>query len=499
MKYPNVIFYRYDKYADIDAFINQNISKFNCNINITNDCKYLNNLYDPNFQILVTFGTVDNEYNHEIFINFDNKFSKKWIHVKNIDNIDQFNYSVNYCFIHNVIKDRTLNRPVFSIFTTCYNSYEKINRAMNSILKQTFIDWEWIILDDSPSDEHFVYLKNNLSDKRIRLYKRSTNSGNIGNVKNEAIMLCRGSLILEMDHDDEILPDVLMDANRAFVENPEVGFVYMDFTNIQEDGTNYSYEKDVSNPRVGKGYADYYIQKINGKWNYVFCTPNINNITMKSLPSLPNHPRIWRKDLLFKIGNFSEHLPICDDLEVLLRTIINTKIIKIHKLGYIQYMNSGNNNFSLIRNSEINRIGPQFISPIFFNLFDVNNKMKQLDAFEDPIYDKLFVKLWKKNSNYTHKFCNKVVQYDYDKQFCILGFDALIHNIDNIKNLYSNIRHDFIVLDNTLSMIQLTTKLDDLSFSRMKCHTLNDVSYKEFTKYFLMVYKSCNDYEIIEM
>jgi glycosyltransferase involved in cell wall biosynthesis len=95
--------------------------------------------------------------------------------------------------------------PEFSLFTTCYNSYDKIIRAYNSIKTQTLLDWEWVILDDSPNDEHFPFLKKALShDKRIRLYKRSENNGNIGNVKNEAVSLCRGNYLLEMDHDDEI-------------------------------------------------------------------------------------------------------------------------------------------------------------------------------------------------------------------------------------------------------------------------------------------------------
>ena len=50
-------------------------------------------------------------------------------------------------------------------------------------------------------------------------------------------------------------------------------------------------------------------------------------------------------------------------------------------------MNANNNNFSLIRNSEINRIGPQFISPMFFDRYKVNDKMKELDSFEKEQYE----------------------------------------------------------------------------------------------------------------
>ena len=103
---------------------------------------------------------------------------------------------------------------------------------------------------------------------------------------------------------------------------------------------------------ICKGYGGYYMQKYNNRWVYVYITPNINNITLSHLVCLPNHPRIWRRDTMYKLENYSEFLPICDDYEILLRTALNTKIVKIHKLGYVQFMNDGRSNFSLIRNGE---------------------------------------------------------------------------------------------------------------------------------------------------
>ena len=77
-------------------------------------------------------------------------------------------------------------------------------------------------------------------DKRVRLYKRSENSGNIGNVKNEAVSLCRGKYVLELDHDDEILPDLLQDASKVFDDNDDIGFIYADFSNVYENWENYN-------------------------------------------------------------------------------------------------------------------------------------------------------------------------------------------------------------------------------------------------------------------
>ena len=51
-------------------------------------------------------------------------------------------------------------KPKFSIFTPTFNTGEKILRTYESIRNQTFIDWEWVILDDSPNNETWNLLTN---------------------------------------------------------------------------------------------------------------------------------------------------------------------------------------------------------------------------------------------------------------------------------------------------------------------------------------------------
>ena len=207
-KYPYVILFRYDKYSEIDSFIESNRDDLMCTIHITSSIDDLNKLFNPNYHLLVTYGDTYDEYHNEIAHRLPQRFYGRWFHKTDITDINEFNHNVNYCYTTNIINIREKTRPVFSIFTTCFKSYDYIDTAYESIKKQSLIDWEWVIMDDTPEDEHFVFLKNKLSsDNRVRLYKRDKNSGSIGNVKNEVISLCRGKYILEMDHDDEILCD----------------------------------------------------------------------------------------------------------------------------------------------------------------------------------------------------------------------------------------------------------------------------------------------------
>ena len=493
-KYPYVIFFRFDKYNEIDKFLHSNKDKLNASIYFVNHFKDLNYLFNPSYQILVTYGPSDQEYAGLVNTVIADRMRTRWIHLKEITSVDAFNYSVNYCFIHNCLSARIDVRPVFSLFTSTYNSYEKIVRCYNSLKNQRLLDWEWVIVEDSPDDKHFTFLRDLVgNDQRVRMYRRTENSGNIGNVKNEAVSLTRGKYVLELDHDDEIVSTCLSDSATYFDANPDVGFIYMDFINIYEDGTNFWYSDFICG-----GYAGYYSQKYNGKWVYVYSTPNVNNVTLSHLTLCPNHPRIWRKDVLMESGNYCEFLPICDDFEILIRTALNTKMAKIHKLGYIQYMNKSNNNFSLIRNSEINRIGPEFISRIFFENLQIHDKMKLIDAHEDPKYMYHHSQIWKRPEPYENKHCNNIVNVDYTKQFCFIGLDSLIKHIDEVYEWRKNPKNDFIVLDNKCSHQYLWWKLDYYGLDQFKGYSLPDNTDKELENYFMMLYKSTDDYEIFQ-
>jgi len=263
----------------------------------------------------------------------------------------------------------------------------------------------------------------------------------------------------------------------------------MDFINIYEDGRNFSYGDFIC-----KGYGGYYCQKYKDKWVNVYITPNINNITLSHLVCCPNHPRIWRKSVLLRLENYSEFLPICDDYEILLKTALNTKIVKIHKLGYIQYMNDGNSNFSLIRNGEINRIGPYHIFPQFYEMYNVNDKMKQLDAYEDENFIFNLSQIWKRE-NYIHKYCNNVINLDYVKQYCLIGEETLEMSI--LRELYKDKANSFIILSNTLEIEKLQELLDSKGYGNMRCYSLLDCNREELERYFMLLCKCCDNYEII--
>jgi glycosyltransferase involved in cell wall biosynthesis len=449
--YPNILVYSKDFYS----FFTEHRDEFTFTLRIVS-LDEISLLFQCNYALLVTFG--------DCFIDLPDRLIKRWVQVPSLD-VDVINSHVLDAYMKLILAPQ---RPIFSIFTTCFHSYDKIKRAYQSVLSQTMQEWEWVVLDDS-IDDHFGFLKGVLTDPRVRLFKRE-HHGFIGNVKQEAVSLCRGDYVLELDHDDEIIPSLLSDAVKVF-EDTEVGFVYTDYCNLYENGDNFHYGDYFS-----LGYGGYYRQFYKGKWVFVAMSPNINSATLSHIVSIPNHARMWRRKLLLDIGNYNEYLPICDDYELLLRTAVHTKMVRIPKLGYIQYMNNKANNFSLIRNSEINRLR-QHLTPLLYEELHIPDIMEQKGALDTS---DLSVPIWKKE----YRYCNGIVQL-YETQYCILGLAAFHQHYAAIKRLYLP-QNDFILLENkheTIGKVLERFKMTRIKFYFMEC--TND----ELLAYF-DVYKS---------
>lgn len=99
--------------------------------------------------------------------------------------------------------------PVISVLMPAYNSSSTITRAVDSILTQTFTDFELIILDDYSTDQTAAIVRDYIKqDKRIRLVQNSTNQG-IATNRNLAVAESRGKYIAFIDSDDYVDPKYL--------------------------------------------------------------------------------------------------------------------------------------------------------------------------------------------------------------------------------------------------------------------------------------------------
>jgi len=97
--------------------------------------------------------------------------------------------------------------------------------------------------------------------------------------------------------------------------------------------------------------------------------------------------------------------------------------------------------------------------------------------------------IWKRKE-YTPKYCNTLVNLDYTRQYCIMSVKALWENVDRIRELHSNPKNDFLVLDNSGNLDDLCRVLDGLGFGSMKCYIMDDCDYDDLLRYFNFLYKS---------
>ena len=75
--------------------------------------------------------------------------------------------------------------------------------------------------------------------------------------------------------------------------------------------------------------------------------------SIRHLVAAPNHLRAWRRDLYFQVGGHNREIHVADDFELMIRTFLETRMVQIPRLGYVQYQDGGNT--QRVRNKDIQR------------------------------------------------------------------------------------------------------------------------------------------------
>lgn len=123
--------------------------------------------------------------------------------------------------------DAQSNPPAVSVLMPVRNCGSYIEEAVDCILRQTFADFEFLIVDDASTDDTWDRLKQ-FSDPRIRLSRNETNKGLAQNL-NDLLETARGEFIARMDGDDTCDLERLELQVRFLEEHPEVGVVSSSF------------------------------------------------------------------------------------------------------------------------------------------------------------------------------------------------------------------------------------------------------------------------------
>lgn len=115
---------------------------------------------------------------------------------------------------------------VVSIITPSFNRADIIHETAESIFKQTYPHWEWMIVDDGSTDNSWEVLEALArQDSRVKIHKREREPKGACACRNIAIEKSTGEYLIFLDSDDLLAPFCLGQRVKAISEAPEAGFV----------------------------------------------------------------------------------------------------------------------------------------------------------------------------------------------------------------------------------------------------------------------------------
>ena len=297
--------------------------------------------------VIITFGVVQ-AFSRLMVARFEVR--RRWLHFADTSDLAAVGHSAFMCYLA-VCVDNREEEPLVSVFTPTYRTGDRFLRPLVAMKEQTYTNWEWVIWDDSDDDGQTAAMVKAHADldHRIRLIRPERHSGIIGEVKYNACALSRGEILVELDHDDALTPDALANVVAASKQHPDAGFYYTDYAEVDPHLNPLRYPDG-----WGYGLGGYRKEIYRGRELLVALTPGISPKTIRHLVAAPNHLRAWRRDVYFRIGGHNREIHVADDFELMIRTFLETRMVHIPRLGYVQYQDGGSNT-QRVRNKDIQR------------------------------------------------------------------------------------------------------------------------------------------------
>ena len=203
--------------------------------------------------------------------------------------------------------------PKVSVIMNCFNSSEHLSEAIDSVLSQTYSDWEIVFWDNASTDKSgeialsYCQRPEATCCDKIRYFRAETNTP-LGKARNLALTQARGELFAFLDCDDIWHPDKLACQVPLF-NDPEVGLACTNTEFFSEAGTlSFLFEK--TRPARGRVFREL----VQNQW-ISMSSAMISRQALKSLDR-PENGGGW----------FDENLDLCEEADVFYRIAKNWKL-----------------------------------------------------------------------------------------------------------------------------------------------------------------------------
>lgn len=141
--------------------------------------------------------------------------------------------------------------PLVSVIMAAYNAESTIEKSVQSILNQTYADFELLICDDQSKDRTYQLLRRlAAADSRIKIARNKKNMGQ-AYTRNQLFRYAAGELFVIVDADDQITPNKLKEQVEFLLSNHEYGYVAAWGKTLGEDGVIHP-KKGLMSGRVEK-------------------------------------------------------------------------------------------------------------------------------------------------------------------------------------------------------------------------------------------------------
>nr|BAP91646.1 glycosyl transferase family 2 [Phormidium sp. KS] len=212
--------------------------------------------------------------------------------------------------------------PIISVVIPVYNSEKTLKETIESVLNQTFQDFELIIINDGSTDKSLEIISR-IKDERLKVF--SYPNAGLSASRNRGIDLAKGEYISFIDADDLWTPDKLESQLKALLENPQAALAYSCTDCIDESG------------------------KFLGKGSYLSFSGDVRaNLLLTNFVDSGSNVLI-RTEALKKVGKFDESRKSCEDWDMWLRLAINYSFVAVSKPQILYRMSSSSMSVNFLR------------------------------------------------------------------------------------------------------------------------------------------------------
>lgn len=194
-----------------------------------------------------------------------------------------------------------MKTPFFSVIIPLYNKENYIKATLNSVVLQTFANFEIIIIDDVSTDNSLISAQQ-INDERIHIISHPVNKG-LSASRNTGIKKAKAEIIAFLDADDLWKPDFLEKIHQLVLQYPEASLFATKFEEIYPENVIVTHPFDVK-------------------------TGIINNFFKVSLNQSIYYPSSLcvRKEAFSEIGLYNEFITFAEDVDFNIRAHISHKI-----------------------------------------------------------------------------------------------------------------------------------------------------------------------------